>query len=310
MGHASVPYSIVDVFTDTQFAGNPVAVIHDARGLTAGDMQAIAREFGFSETTFILPPRGGAHTAHLRIFTPLAEIPFAGHPTIGTAFVIGRESTAARSGTYDVMTFDEAGGDVAVTLIRSGAEVVGASIVAPQGLEVLGGVPVDRVAACLGLSPSAVSVDHVAPCVASVGLPFAFVELTDVDALGIVAPDFAAFRAAAAAGPATVDGFAICAFVVLGRDGERFRLRSRVLSPLGHPPEDPATGSASGALAALLSAERPSASRYRITQGVEMARPSEIEVEVSRNPEKIAIAGSCVQVSTGILRLSGARRGI
>ncbi|MEM1266049.1 MAG: PhzF family phenazine biosynthesis protein [Pseudomonadota bacterium] len=310
MAHASVAYSIVDVFTDTQFCGNPVAVIHDARGLTPGEMQAIAREFGFSETTFILPPRDDAHAAHVRLFTPLEEIPFAGHPTIGTAFVIARESTAARSGARDVMLFDEAGGDVSVTLIRSAADVVGASIAAPQGLEVLGGVPVERVAACLGLSPASVSVDRVAPCVASVGLPFAFVELTDTGALGDVVPDVAAFRAAAAVGPATVDGFAICAFVVLGQSGDCLRLRSRVLSPLGHPPEDPATGSASGALAALLSANWIGVSQCHITQGVEMARPSEIRVEVSRDPEKITVAGHCVQVGTGVLELSGTRTGI
>ncbi|MEM9589989.1 MAG: PhzF family phenazine biosynthesis protein [Pseudomonadota bacterium] len=297
-------FSIVDVFTDTRFLGNPVAVIHDATGLSQDQMQAIAREFGFSETTFILPPEGPAYTARVRIFTPLQEIPFAGHPNIGTAFVIGTQTTAAAHFSKQEMVFDERGGDVAVRLMSQADTVVGASISAPQSVDVLGTVPPETIARCLGLDPADVLSQSFAPCVASVGLPFAFAELASLDHLSAATPDQAAFRAAATAGPQTVDEFAICAFTVLDRTPERLVIRSRVFCPLGHPPEDPATGSASGALGALFSPPEGAATiRYDITQGVEMGRKSEIRVELANRSEPPRISGQCVLVATGQLHL-------
>lgn len=302
MADLSVEYSIVDVFSNKQFEGNPVAVIHDGRQLSTQQMQQIAREFGFSETTFICPPRTSAYSATVRIFTPSEEIPFAGHPNIGTAFVVALEDTAARLSDPDMALFDEAGGDVAVTVLREASRIVGASIDAPQALQVLGGVPAARVARCLGLPVGQITSAHVAPCVASVGLPFAFAELQTCADLSTVSPDIVAFRAAVQEGPKTVDDFALCAFVVLGERDGVVRIRSRVLSPLDYAPEDPATGSASGALAALLArGSTADLQRFEITQGVEMGRPSHIYVTVDRPAQRISIAGGCVAVSRGTL---------
>ncbi|MEL6677974.1 MAG: PhzF family phenazine biosynthesis protein [Pseudomonadota bacterium] len=286
-----VPYSLVDVFTRTRFAGNPLAVIRDGRGLSDRQMHAIAREFGFSETTFILPPEGEAATARLRIFTPLEEIPFAGYPNIGSVFVMATEATAAGP-LGDTVRLEELGGEVRATPIREGGTVVGAEVAAPQRLRRIGAVEPALAARCLGLPLATIRSDRVPPCVASVGLPFAFVELRSLADLAGIVTDIAAFREAALRGPATVDGFAICAFVPDG-----IAVRSRVLSPLGHPPEDPATGSASAALACLLAGEGDGT--YRIRQGVEMGRPSDIDVRVAGG--QAVIRGDCVRVGHGTL---------
>ena len=252
MAAIHVPFSLADVFTRERFSGNQVAVIHDARALNPAQMQTLAREFGFSETTFILPPDDDRYHARVRIFTPHEEVPFAGHPNIGTVFVMGGQETAASGALPDLAVLDEKGGDVRVWPIRENGHVVGAEIEAPQSLRTMGAVPAGRMARCLGLKEDRLVLDRIVPCVASVGLPFAFVELRGLDALRGLAPDAPSFRVAAEHGPRTVDGFAICAFVVTREAGGRFEVRSRVICPLGHPPEDPATGSASGALAALL----------------------------------------------------------
>ena len=143
---------------------------------------------------------------------------------------------------------------------------------------------------------------HFEPCVASVGLPFAFAELNDLRALETFAPDIAAFRTAAAVGPKTVDGFAICAFVVLKKADHKATIRSRVLSPLGHPPEDPATGSASAALSNLLAQSTSFEQHvFEIIQGVEMGRESTISVEIEKDAGKTRIKGHCVTTSEGTI---------
>src|SRR5205085_6269958 len=112
----------VDVFTDRRFGGNPLAVVSDARGLSAEQMQAIAAEFNLAETTFVLPPKDAAHTAHVRIFTPKAEMPFAGHPNVGTAFVLARAGTSyGRAISGDNVIFEEKAGLAPITLLKNGA---------------------------------------------------------------------------------------------------------------------------------------------------------------------------------------------
>jgi trans-2,3-dihydro-3-hydroxyanthranilate isomerase len=180
--------------------------------------------------------------------------------------------------------------------------VGGAEIEAAQHLQVMGKVPPDLVARCLGVQDGALDLGRMAPCVASVGLPFAFVALRDLDALAAISPDVPAFREAAGRGPRTVDGFAVCAFVVLGEAGGRFEIRSRVVCPLGHPTEDPATGSASGALAALLTgASSQDEATFEIVQGVEMGRRSEIGVTVEAGGGGVRIQGRCVHVASGTM---------
>ena len=127
----------VDVFTDRQFGGNPLAVVIDAEGLSSRQMQAIAAEFNLAETTFVLPPKDAAHTAQVRIFTPRAEMPFAGHPNVGTAFVLAREGEChGRPIGGDTLVFEEAAGLVRMQLTRQGAAVTGAGLAAPQALAV------------------------------------------------------------------------------------------------------------------------------------------------------------------------------
>src|ERR1700685_2255678 len=125
-----VEFVTVDVFTDCRFGGNPLAVIPNAAGLDTAQMQAIANEFNLSETTFVLPPKDPAHSAEVRIFTPKFELPFAGHPNVGTAFVVGR-----RGHPHDPLVFEEKAGLVPLELLRDGVAIVGARLTAPQLLK-------------------------------------------------------------------------------------------------------------------------------------------------------------------------------
>ena len=304
MTHKEITYSIVDVFTTTRFMGNPVAVIHDGTELSDAEMQSIAKEFGFSETTFVLPPNTKSSTAHVRIFTPVTEIPFAGHPNIGTAFVIATQSTVIGQMSAAMMIFEQLGGTVSVDLVFCNGKVTGAGILAPQRLEVLGNCDSEIVASCLSLPLSKLEIGRIEPCVASVGLPFAFVEIADLVSLSSIKPSIPFFEKAKVQGPETVDGFAVCAFVVVEELPKQISLRTRVFSPLGIPLEDPATGSASGALAALLT-KPDTTSNYcvYIEQGVEMGRPSQIVVNMSSGTSKPEIVGNCVFVSSGVLYL-------
>ena len=304
MTSRNIPYSIVDVFTRSPFAGNPVAVIHDASDLSAKEMQSITIEFGFSESTFVLPSQDTTFAARVRIFTPIDEIPFAGHPNIGTAFTVVTQDTAAGAMSDSEFIFDEIGGSVSVSIEHENDLPVGARIVAPQALEVFGECEPGLMAGCLGLPVSSLRDSRFNPCVASVGLPFAFVEVEDLAALAGIVPDIPLFQKAKSVGPETVDGFAICAFAVIGENTDEINLRSRVISPLGSPPEDPATGSASGALAALLAPpERTRNFRVNIEQGVEMGRASQITVNMRADSNCPEIVGNCVLVSTGTLHL-------
>src|ERR1700723_3777677 len=124
----------VDVFTDCRFGGNPLAVLPNAEGLTAAQMQAIANEFNLSETTFVLPPKDPAHTAEVRIFTPYYEMPFAGHPNVGTGFVVGRHGSVYGGAVGDPLLFEEKAGLVAIEQLKDDGAIVGARLTAPQAL--------------------------------------------------------------------------------------------------------------------------------------------------------------------------------
>lgn len=296
-----VKYSIVDVFTNRRFAGNPLAVIHDGSGLSTEQMQQITTEFGFSESSFICPPKDNDTNAEVRIFTPHEEIPFAGHPNIGTAFIVANNECAAEYDGGDKLLFDEKGGIVDVTLRGKSA----ATIIAPQTLVVIGECDPTLMAQCLGLAPEKIIASSTFPCVATVGLPFAFVQINSVDDLGSITLNLAAFEKAAEIGPKTVAEFCICAFTVTNQGGNEISVRSRVISPIGSPVEDPATGSASGALGALLTKKYDKAPyTINITQGVEMGRRSEITVHLPQSDSAPHISGECVLVSEGVLHLS------
>ena len=190
----------VGVFTDRQFSGNPLAVFPRADDLDPAQMQSIAAEFNLSETTFVLPPDDPRHHARVRIFTPRAELPFAGHPNVGTGFVLGR-STA---NPPEHFTFEEGAGLVRVHLLRSAeGTITGARVAAPHSLSIGDDVPVELVAACASLPPEAIATRSHTPLVASVGTDFVIAEVVNAEALARAAPNLAAFRDAAMSVPSS-----------------------------------------------------------------------------------------------------------
>jgi trans-2,3-dihydro-3-hydroxyanthranilate isomerase len=291
----SYEFETIDVFTDRRFGGNPLAVLTDARGLSDGDMQAIAREFNLSETTFVLPPADAAHTAGVRIFTPVTELAFAGHPNVGTALVL-----AARLGARpDGFVFEEKAGLVPIRFDWSATPV--ATLEAPVPLAREGGLPAAVVAATVGLAETDIVTTTHAPCIAGVGTPFVIAEVTEAGRAR-ASPDIGAMRQAAARYPVRPIGFPVHIYT---RDGET--LHTRMFSPLSGIIEDPATGSANAALAALLLAcgteER---ARFTIHQGAEMGRPSLLLAAAWRATDGVraSIGGSGMAVMTGRLTLS------
>ncbi len=287
----------VDVFTDRRFGGNPLAVFPDARGLSDGDMRSLAAEFNLSETTFVLPPEDPANTARVRIFTPKGEIPFAGHPNVGTGFVLAREGRGAEGGVP--LLFEEIAGLVEVRVEQNASgDPTGATIAAPQPLSLGPELPAETVAELAGLAPADVVLDAHRPVLASVGNPFFIAEVTG-DALTRAAPDFAAFRRASAERPERGGRVSLHLYA---RDGAGGRVRARMFAPLSGIVEDPATGSANAPLGALLlSLTGEAEGRYDIAQGVEMGRPSLLRVAARRAPDGIraTVGGDCVPVLRG-----------
>lgn len=286
----------VDVFTDRRFGGNPLAVFPDVRGLSDAEMQALASELNLSETTFVLPPEDPAHSARVRIFNRTAEMPFAGHPNVGTGFVLASERGGERT-----LWFEEIAGLVEVRVDRDDAgAVTGTRIAAPQPLFVGTALPVQTVAACASLDPSDVIVRAHSPCWASVGNPYVIAEVTS-EALTRAAPDLAAFRAARAQHPAADHRFSLYLYAHDASESHS-RIRTRMFAPLSGTIEDPATGSAATPLGALLlslgSGEEAS---YEIVQGVEMSRRSVLHVTAHRAPDGIraTVGGGCVPVLRG-----------
>src|SRR2546422_7081194 len=166
-------YITFDVFTDRAFAGNPLAVVTDASGLTPERMQAVAAQFNYSESTCAPPPEDPAHTARVRIFTRQNEIPFAGHPNVGTAFVIALLAERSGKTLGSTVVFEEGAGRVPVDLIRDAeGQVTGATLTAPQSLTVGKTIPAAVVAGCVGLEPTAVLPSRHEPISSSGGVPF------------------------------------------------------------------------------------------------------------------------------------------
>lgn len=297
-------YITVDVFTDRPFGGNPLAVVLDAGGLSTAQMQAIASEFNYSETTFVLPPQDKAHDAQVRIFTVRSELPFAGHPNVGTAFVLATQADK----TPERLLFEEKAGLVPLEILTEGGKVIGAELTAPQPLQRLDQVNAEDAAACVSLSPADIKTDRHPPQVVSVGLSFLVVELASREALRKARPDVPAFD---------------CVVRRDGRDSiylytrdvpaqERpCDLQARMLHPVASGlGEDPATGSATAAAAALLADLDPTANgelSLRIGQGVDMGRPSLLLTQVRKDKGAVVsthIGGRCVHMMEGTFRLA------
>jgi trans-2,3-dihydro-3-hydroxyanthranilate isomerase len=294
----------VDVFTDRRFGGNPLAVFPDAGGLSDGEMQSLAAEFNLSETTFVVPPENPANTARVRIFNRTSEMPFAGHPNVGTGWVLaglGRD----RDG---VLRFEEIAGLVEVSVERDGGggQLRAVTIAAPQPLSLGAEMPVELLAGCTGLDVSDVVVSAHRPVVASVGNSFVIAEVTAA-ALSRATPDISRFRSAVEAFPAL--GPRRLPLYLYARDGQNtdaIHLRARMFSPLSGTVEDAATGSAATPLAALLlSLSKDIERHYDITQGVEMGRPSLLACSARRAADGIraSVGGGCVPVLKGEVSL-------
>jgi trans-2,3-dihydro-3-hydroxyanthranilate isomerase len=285
-------FHTVDVFTDRRFGGNQLAVVLDAESIDDATMQSLAAEFNFSETTFVLPPTDGANSARIRIFNRKTEMTFAGHPMVGTAFVLALERP-------DLMrlAFEVPAGVVRVEVVRAdhGAPV-GARVAAPQPLSLGEEVSVETVADCVGLTAADIVTATHRPIVASVGNPYVIAEVTDA-ALARCLPDLKAFGEALAARPHFGKRFSLH---VYARDGQR--LRARMFAPLAGTWEDPATGSANAPLACLLLQRAGGGhAEFEIHQGVEMGRPSLLMVSAEKRADGLhaTLFGKCVAVTRG-----------
>ena len=300
-----VKFVTVDVFTDRQFGGNPLAVVADATGLSAQQMQSIAAEFNLAETTFVLPPEKPEHTAKVRIFTPRAELPFAGHPNVGTAFVLARsgESLAGRSKATRWFSRKLPGWS-RIDLLREASTVIGARLTAPQPLTIGDEISSDVIADACGISPADIRTDNHRPCIASCGMPLVIVELKDLRALAAAQPRADVIAQHLPMKRAT----GIHLYVPVDRDG--FDIQSRMFAPLAGVPEDPATGSANVALIGLLAQLRPERDlrlQKTIVQGIEMGRPSRLEALAEKSEGKVVrthIGGTCVPMMQGVIDLA------
>jgi trans-2,3-dihydro-3-hydroxyanthranilate isomerase len=288
-----VPFQTVDVFTDRKFGGNPLAVIPDAGGLTTGQMQSIAAEFNLAETTFVLPPRDPANTAHVRIFTPKSELPFAGHPNVGTAFVLARMGRT----TGDRLVFEEAAGLVPLDLTRENGAVVAARLAAPQPLTLVETVAPEIVAQAVGLSARDIVGE---PVIASTGNNFLFAELRSREALKAASYALDVFRK-----HLPMDRTIGVHLYVTAPE-----IQTRMFAPLFGVPEDPATGSANVTLIGLLALRdpRPDLTLSKtIGQGVDMGRPSVLEATAEKKAGKVVattIGGRCVPMLSGTIELT------
>lgn len=288
-----LPFSTVDVFTQSRFGGNPLAVVLGGEGLSDRVMQAVAAEFNLSETTFVLPPADPAHTARVRIFNRSEEMAFAGHPMVGTAFVL-----AAADRDLATATFEVPAGIVEVEIARNAEGApIGATVAAPQPLSLGEAVAPEAVENMLRLAPGDIVVTSHPPILASVGNPYVIAELSEA-ALSRCDPDLTAFRDALAAHPQFGTRLSVHVYCKQGR-----RLRARMFAPLAGTWEDPATGSANAPLAGLLLSLEPGIeeARFEIHQGIEMGRPSLLDVTARRTPDGIraTLRGSCVLVMRG-----------
>ena len=298
---AALVFVTLDVFTSRPFGGNPLAVFPDGRGLDNATMQAIATEFNLSETVFLLPPPEGSDaTATVRIFTPVAELPFAGHPNVGAAHFVASSGGVFGRKAGSSFVFDEKAGPVEC-FIEGRGDTLQTAIMAPQPLSIGDEIDVETVAACATLESSAIATEMHRPAYASVGLPFVTAELRSLSDLARAKPGSGAFTQALEDHHPENDFFSLYLYVRDPTDPSK--VRSRMFAPLSNIPEDPATGSAAAALAALLATfdgpEREQ--RYDIVQGVEMGRRSDIVAVVSGG--RVRVGGPCVPMQRGVLTL-------
>jgi trans-2,3-dihydro-3-hydroxyanthranilate isomerase len=294
-------YITVDVFTDRRFGGNQLAVLPDAAGLTGEQMQRITAEFNYSESTFVLPAEGD-HTNKVRIFTPAHEMPFAGHPNIGTAFVLAAEGLVGGGDGETTVTFEELAGIVPVTIRFEDGRPVWCELAAPQLLSLGAKATPEAAARALSLSPDDIVMSTHPPQVASVGVEFLLVEVRDRAVLERARSNLDGMDALEAGG-------IVGAVHLYTRSDDEFDIRARMFAPGHGVAEDPATGSANCTLAGLLAHcdPKPDGSfEWKIAQGVEMGRPSSLAGAADKRGGKVTetrVGGGSVLVMEGTVEV-------
>lgn len=293
-----------DVFTDKIFGGNQLAVFPQAEKLTSSQMQLIAKEFNYSETVFVLPPETPQGTRKLRIFTPSAELPFAGHPTVGTAYILAAIKDISLTGEITTVIFEEGVGLVPVKIRALGGKPVYTELTAAQ-LPEFGPEPppISELASMLSLDHNDLLDGKNAPQAVSCGLPFLFIPVHNREILGRVQLNQEQWKGILG------NYWANCVYVFcFDPEREESDLRSRMFAPALGIEEDPATGAAATALAGYLGIRDPLSDgtlSWRIEQGFEMGRPSLLQVEADKKEGKISqirVGGASVLVSQGIMK--------
>lgn len=291
-------FMTLDVFTDKAFGGNQLAVLTDARGLTSEAMQAIAREFNYPETTFVLPPADPAHARKVRIFTPGGELPFAGHPTVGTACALVK-ANICKAGDF---VLEEGVGPVSVSTSQEGG-AFSARLRVTRGPDVPETVPaLDDVAAVLCLQPS----DLLSVFCAGMGPKFTFAHVASTELVDRTQLDHQIWRRILA------DSWGFNVFVFAGELRDGAEVYGRMFAPGLGIPEDPATGAAAASLvgtAALADGAASGIFRLNIVQGVAMGRPSFLSASAelaSGTVSAIEVGGSCAFIAEGQIEVPDA----
>jgi trans-2,3-dihydro-3-hydroxyanthranilate isomerase len=292
----------LDVFTDTPFGGNPLAVVLDAEALDGEQMQTIAAEFNLSETVFVLKPaNAGAHRRKLRIFTPQAELPFAGHPTVGASFLLAKLDLVDLDAADSVMVLEEGVGDVPVRVLSGNDGPRSTQMSVPRMPE-RGPVPPSRVdlAAMLSLAEADLLPGHAAW---SCGVPFLFLPVRDREAIARV-------RLRTDLWEKLLSGWWAKSVFLFTTDtvSKDAQIHARMFAPAMGIAEDPATGGAASALAGFLQDREPrdGSRAWLIEQGFEMGRPSRIELEADIAGGRVAavrVGGKSVLISEGWLNV-------
>ena len=292
-------YYICDVFTKKRFGGNPLAVFPEAEGLTDIQMQQIACEFNFSESSFVFPPEYG-NTRKVRIFTPALEVPFAGHPNIGTAFVLASSGMIGDLHESTEIIFEEIAGLVPIFLRKIDDGSIWCELQAPEKLSIGEKVSVEDLASAISLKLGDIITDTHPPQQASVGLPFVIAELKDRQALEQASVNIEGFKKLASQYNTRFTHIYV-------RSNGEVDLRTRMFGPFDGMTEDPATGSANCALGGLLTHYNDSDAvefEWDILQGVEMGRPSYLKARTQKKGGEVTatfIGGNSVMVSEGII---------
>jgi trans-2,3-dihydro-3-hydroxyanthranilate isomerase len=301
---AALDYHVLDVFTTERFGGNPLAVVLDADGLDGKRMQRIAREFNLSETVFVLQPSHAAHTARVRIFTPAAEMPFAGHPTVGTACLLAQlRLPPAPQESEALIVLEEEIGPVRIGVRLRRGSAPFAEFDAPRLPEDLGSPPaVDRLAAAVGLIPAEIGFENHRPTRYSAGNPFLFLPVASLEAIGKAHVSSGHWEAGMGTG---TGAFLYCRQTVHTTSA----FHARMFAPHHGIAEDPATGSAAAAFAGVVQRfdELPDGTHKRtIEQGFEMGRPSLIDLSVTVAAGRLTtvrIGGHAVRVAAGSIEV-------